>query len=68
MYYKSIYLMVNLYIVFDKYVSPGSRTTFGNSSWFGESGKCWVSKHSPDLKLYFPVVLVFNVPFKKLPE
>ena len=37
----------NLHTVLDRYVSPGCRMVVGNAGWFGESGKCWVSRHSP---------------------
>jgi hypothetical protein len=38
---------VNRYIVCVRYVSPGVKTVVGNAGWLGESGKCWVSRHSP---------------------
>jgi hypothetical protein len=28
-------------------VSPGRSTVLGKSGWFGESGKCSVSRHRP---------------------
>jgi hypothetical protein len=34
------------WIVVERYVSPGRSTVDGNDGWFGESGKCWVSRHS----------------------
>ncbi len=37
----------NEWIVVVRYVSPGRSTVDGNDGWFGESGKCWVSRHSP---------------------
>lgn len=30
--------------VVDRYVCPGRSTVDGNDGWFGESGKCWVSR------------------------
>ncbi len=41
------YSTPNLHTVRDRYVSPGRTIVFGNAAWFGESGKCCVSRHSP---------------------
>jgi hypothetical protein len=38
------YRVENLKIVFDRNVSPGFRIVEGNAGWFGESGKCCVSR------------------------
>src|SRR5690606_37500120 len=37
----------NEWTVVVRYVSPGRSTVAGNDGWCGESGKCWVSRHSP---------------------
>ena len=29
------------------YSSPGRSTVVGKLGWFGESGKCWVSRQKP---------------------
>ncbi len=34
-------------MVVDLYPSPGSSSVEGKLGWLGESGKCWVSKHTP---------------------
>ena len=36
-----------MYTVFDRYVSPGRRIVDGKFGWFGESGKCCVSRQKP---------------------
>jgi len=37
----------NLNTVFDLNVSPGFKIVLGKSGWFGESGKCCVSRQKP---------------------
>src|SRR5712692_1035825 len=37
----------NVKMVFDRYVSPGRRIVGGKFEWFGESGKCCVSRQNP---------------------
>jgi len=32
-------------VVVERYSWPGRRTVEGKAGWFGESGKCWVSRH-----------------------
>jgi hypothetical protein len=34
--------------VLDRNVSPGFRIVEGKAGWFGESGKCWVSRQKPE--------------------
>ncbi len=40
--------VVNLYVVVVLYFSPGFKTTDGNLGWFGESGKCCVSRQKAE--------------------
>lgn len=37
----------NVWTVLVRYVWPGRSTVEGQDGWFGESGKCWVSRHMP---------------------
>lgn len=41
------YFTVKWYTVVLLNVSPGRNTVDGNDGWFGESGKCCVSRHRP---------------------
>ena len=54
--------------VSERYSCPGRRMVEGNPGWFGESGKCCVSRQKPDRWPYtcppFPMI----VPSRKLPE
>jgi len=49
-------------------VSPGFNSVEGNFGWFGESGKCWVSRQNPAWIAYLPPNLPVLVPSRKLPE
>lgn len=42
-----IHLVENLKIVVVAYFWPGFSSVEGKLDWFGESGKCWVSRQSP---------------------
>jgi hypothetical protein len=42
------FIVENRYIVVLLNCSPGCNTVLGKFEWFGESGKCWVSRHSAD--------------------
>ncbi len=56
----------NLKMVWETNCSPGRSTVDGKSAWFGESGKCWVSRQNPECctKLRFPET---RDPSRKLP-
>jgi hypothetical protein len=58
----------NVNVVVECIVSPGFRTVLGKSGWFGESGKCCVSRQNPECFSYFTPYLPVYVPSRKLPE
>ena len=41
------FLVLKARTVFERYSRPGRRIVEGKSGWFGESGKCWVSRQKP---------------------
>jgi hypothetical protein len=61
------YRVENRKIVVELKVCPGLSTVEGNAGWFGESGKCCVSRQNPYRWLYTFPSLPWIVPSKKLP-
>ena len=55
-------------VVVECIVAPGCRTVLGKSGWFGESGKCWVSRQNPVCFAYLEPWRPVYVPSRKLPE
>ncbi len=54
-------------MVVDRYSSPGRSTVLGNCGWFGESGKCCVSRQKPKRCSYFWPDGPVKLPSRKLP-
>ena len=55
-------------VVVECMVSPGRRTVLGKSGWFGESGKCCVSRQKPACFSYLMPCRPVKLPSRKLPE
>ena len=58
----------NVNVVVECIVSPGLSSVLGKSGWFGESGKCCVSRQNPACFSYFTPCRPVKLPFRKLPE
>jgi hypothetical protein len=58
----------NVNVVVECIVSPGFSSVLGKSGWFGESGKCCVSRQKPECFSYFTPLQPVKVPSRKLPE
>ena len=61
------YCTENLKIVVEWKCCPGFSSVEGKLGWFGESGKCWVSRQNPLRKLYTAPPLPLAVPSRKFP-
>jgi hypothetical protein len=57
----------NRYTVVLLNCAPGFRTVDGNFGWFGESGKCCVSRQNPDRWAYVTPPFPLAVPSRKFP-
>ncbi len=61
------YFAVNLCTVTDRKTRPGSRIVVGKFGWFGESGKCWVSRQKAACFWYAWPPLPTTEPSRKFP-
>jgi hypothetical protein len=58
----------NVNTVVDAYFAPGRRIAVGKLAWFGESGKCWVSRQKPLRLPYTCPLLPTADPSSRFPE